>query len=361
MKKLGRLTKTTVLASIVLVVAMLAGLTACDGGETVTTPVTDTEATPAPEKALTLKLLHHYSPPEAATGTTPIFIDRVNAKAGGKLVIELTGGTDVIPLLEQFPALEGGIVDLLATPFSIWSSQVPQMEILNFTKVKSTGASDPALERETGIYDYINDALKEHNLYMLGRIEVLQPWYVFTNKEVNNLNDLAKTTLGTGSGRMQRYLKELIGVEPVNVQPPDLYTSLERSMVDGIVCPVSMYAGFSIFEVAPYVIMPPYVTYGSIAMVMKLDTWNSLAPDIQDILEEAIIFTESYEESIGLGREEMNLQQIYDQGVMPVQLNEADIERFIRVNYDSNWETLKDRVSPELYEEMRTLSAKTWE
>jgi len=145
-------------------------------------------------------------------------------------------------------------------------------------------------------------------------------------KNVTTAEDLAGMTLNV-RGPLGLML-EPMGITPVNLSTQETYEAQERGLIDGYVGSLSDIHSFRIFEVSEYFIdlgLPPY--NNTWATAMNLDTWNSLPPDIQliimDALDEATpyIFILQTEGDVSLAKD------MVEAGIQFSQLPAADIEK----------------------------------
>src|SRR4030042_975662 len=95
----------------------------------------------------------------------PIFVDKVNKRAEGKLKIDWLGGPEVIKSFDQISALKSGTIDsILYYPFGYMKSLMPECE--------AKGSSELAEweERKTGAFDLWCEIFKKRvNAQYLGR------------------------------------------------------------------------------------------------------------------------------------------------------------------------------------------------
>jgi TRAP-type C4-dicarboxylate transport system substrate-binding protein len=102
--------------------------------------------------------------------------------------------------------------------------------------------------------------------------------------QIRTMADMAGLKLATTEPSMIPAL-EILGAVPVFMPPPEIYTSLERGMVDGTVLSWDALKSFKSFEVTKYrTVVGLYIA--RMITMMNMDTWNSLPPDIQKIIDE---------------------------------------------------------------------------
>src|SRR5699024_1848542 len=89
----------------------------------------------------------------------------------------------------------------------------------------------PLEERENGYFSYLNERYNEQNLEYVGRFLGPNPFYFWTNEKLSTLDDFENMKIRSNP-TYHEILNEL-GASPVDIVPGEVYTSLERNMVDG--------------------------------------------------------------------------------------------------------------------------------
>jgi len=104
-------------------------------------------------------------------------------------------------------------------------------------------------------------------------------------KQVKTLEDMKGMKIATGSDMGLRTLKAL-GATPTFVPPPEIYTALERGLVDAISTNWEKAIVFKEHEVTKYRTGSINMWVNVMPIYMNLDAWNELPADIQQIFEE---------------------------------------------------------------------------
>ena len=207
----------------------------------------------------------------------PMFIDKVNKRAEGKVKIDWIGGPEVIGTFDQVLALKAGTIDMiLYYPFGYMKSVMPESWCKGLTQLAEWE------ERETGAYDLWCKIFEEKvNAKYLGRFHSLLPFMVFTNAEINKVSDFK----GLKMRVMPLYIPFLkaLGASPVTIPPSEIYTSMERGVVDGFMWPNVGMVSFGLQEVTKYT-LEPGVFQMEPATMMNLDKWKKIPADVQAII-----------------------------------------------------------------------------
>lgn len=310
---------------------------------------------PAVREPIVLKAVSFLPAQGMKTSQFFMFIDRVTAQSKGEFTIRYMGGPEAIPQREQPEALIAGVVDLLAHFGAAYESRVPEVALLSLVKQTAYGTHDTEKERKPGgVYDYVRKAHERAGMYFLGRQRVHVPFWLFSKKEVRSIADIAKLNIASGGVLHTRFI-EALGGRPISITGPDTYTALERGTVDAS----GMNTGalnYNYQEVAKYVVMPPYKTNANNTYTVNLNTWNRLPKHLQDVLQEAAIFSEFHSTNADLGETARALSLLYAGGMRPIEVQEADRERYQSAYDLDTWRELKEKMSPQEYDKMRELA-----
>ena len=104
-------------------------------------------------------------------------------------------------------------------------------------------------------------------------------------KPLNTLEDFQGMKLGVHTP-MLREMAEALGAIPVLIMVGEMYTALERGLVDGSIFNLEGAFFLRYLEVTKYRTMNVNISTSAHAQMMNLDVWHSLPPDIQKIFDE---------------------------------------------------------------------------
>lgn len=113
------------------------------------------------------------------------------------------------------------------------------------------------------------------------------PYQVWTrNKQIGELADFSGLKLRAASGG-QAILVERLDAAPINMSGPDIYESISRGTIDGILFPVTGIVGYDLGAQVKYGITGE--NFGDVVTfhAMALDKWNALPDDVKTAMEEA--------------------------------------------------------------------------
>ena len=279
------------------------------------------------------------------------FAEEIEQRSNGQLIIDIIGSGEVIPTEEQIFAVKEGRIDMI---FSA-GDDISQGSPIGFAMVLTE--MEPWEEREAGIWDFYRETLaRDVNVYWLGSLMHPQWWNIFTNVEVNSPDDLRGLKIRAGATHFGSV--RAVGAEPVSVPMMEIYTAMERGMIDGFVFPPSGWTQFGWHEVTDYWVGPQIVYSNASTPLINLDVWNSLTQEEQDLLTQTVIDLE--EEMWDLHwwiwtGEEYGEESIINAGVEHIQWSEAESRQFQEQWMEALWEYVEEQVRPDDFARFKEL------
>ncbi|MFD1708759.1 TRAP transporter substrate-binding protein DctP [Siminovitchia sediminis] len=275
----------------------------------------------------------------------PMWLEKVAEETNGAIELEWIGGPESIPTEEQFDAVTNGLVDIGFNVSSYYGHIMPESHSLHLSPFQ------PWEERENGYYDYMNGLYDQYNMVYLGRWLGPNPFYFWTNKEIGSLSDLEG--LKIRSNPTYHDILTAIKANPVEVVPGDVYTSLERNMVDGFGFPLLGPNDSGWTEVTKFIIDEPFLNQNGTILINK-DVYSSLSTDLQETL---VNLTAEFEKEMVDYFNKVNEEEwkaIEEAGLQKIELSEEDSEKFQNIVKEVKWEAMKE-TAPDHYEELRNL------
>ncbi len=319
---------------VVLVLAALPLMSAC--------------AKPAPKgEPIVLKSVAFWSAGHLTNYGFDLFRERVKELSGGELVIEFTGGPEAIPMFEQAEALGSGIVDVLYTPGSIYASRVPEARGLAFATIT------PAEQRKTGFYDFLLEAHKAHNMYYLGVASWIKGFYPWLVNPIEKPEELAGLRFPADPGMGPVW--KVYGLNYIDMEDAEIWSALDRGLLDGIFNPLGSTLDKSWYEVLKYRVEPALFPASLPAISMNLDTWNGLPPHLQQLLKDMMGPLEDEIYAYSRNHEEEIDQKLMAAGIKSIHFSPADTERYIKMATESGWSLMVEKLGPERVAQMRAL------
>lgn len=274
-----------------------------------------------------------------------MFKDKLEKTSEGNIEIVYTGGPEAIPSFEQIEAVTSGMVDMSLLPTAYY---VPQLPVVDAVKLSTF---TPWEEREKGIYDFLNRLHQEKlNAYYVGRFTPGIPYHIYTTKKMDQ-PDFSGMKLRVTP--IYKPFVEKLGGVAVTTSPGEVYTALERGVVEGYGWPATKISDFGWHEVTEYVIDPGFYQV-DVGIVMNLDFWNELPDDVKNIINEVAIEVERDAAAHYAKLIEEERAFITSKGVQVISFTGAEKEMYLEAAYASGWKEVLKK-SPENGAKMKDL------
>lgn len=207
---------------------------------------------------------------------------RFNDRAGGQYKIQVFPGESLARIPEYFDAVRVGAIEMADVAWGIYAGHDPRLSLIETPFLfNNIDAGMAAAKRLLPLHDRI---LQERfNAKALGLIH-FSGIEILSLKPVKRLEDLKSMMIGAISPAMAKMIQEL-GASPVTVMWTDLYTSLQKGVIDGTANGTHGSIENGLLDVCSD------VTYffGAAAWngyTINLDLWNDMPENVQKILLE---------------------------------------------------------------------------
>lgn len=252
---------------------------------------------------------------------------RVNQEGKGILQINYIGGPKAIPTFEVGNAVKTGVVDMAMSTGAYYTNLFPEADALKLTQVPI------ARQRENGTVAMINEIWgRKGNMHYLARMVENQPFHLYLNKPITkpDLNGL-KIRITP----VYRDFFQAMGATVVNTPPGEIYTALERGVVDGYGWPIGGIFDLNWHERTRYRVDPGFYD-AEVSIIVNLDRWKKLTPAQRDFLTRQGLALES-RNAIWTAYAAEETKRQAAAGIQTIRFDDATTTAYLQKAYEAGW------------------------
>ncbi len=273
------------------------------------------------------------------------FIQKVNADGKGVVQINYIGGPRAMPPFEVGNAVRTRVVDMANVTGAFYTNLMPEADALKLI-------SKPAdQQRKDGTFDFIEQLhVQKLNAHYLARQFHNVPFHIYLNKKIDKLDF---TGLKIRVTPVYKDVVEALGGTTVTTAPGEVYTALERGVVDGYGWPVTGIFDLGWEKVTKYRLEPPFYSV-EVGVLVNMDAWKGLTDAQKKVLNDAALWLEGLDnENDALIKAERDKQATA--GIQPIDLGAAAGKEFLAKANEVGWASVIKR-SPENGAKLRQLA-----
>ena len=226
-----------------------------------------------------LKILRSWPPVIEAVRNIERYHEQVEKASAGELKLSQVG-PEVVPPFEQLNPVSAGVFDFLFSHGAYHSGSNGLLIGVDALKL------DPKKLRESGLFEYIsNNYEKRHGLKLLALTPTGQDGYHMVLKSLPDPETGIKGRKIRGTSTYHPLIKKL-GGSPVVLSFGQIFTALEKGVVDGYCWPVYGLLATKFYEAGAKYVMRPTLGVSRSFTVVNVNAFNKLPKKLQTILVE---------------------------------------------------------------------------
>ncbi len=286
-----------------------------------------TIASPAAAQQTTLRVVSAFPESTIYVKRLEAWIERLNAEGKGVLQLNFIGGPKAIPTFEVGKAVQGGVVDVGLSTGAFYTNVFPEADALKLTQMPI------AEQRRNGAVTLINRIWGEKgNMFYLARVVENQPFHLYLNKQISK-PDLKGLKIRITP--VYRDFFGAMGATLMQTAPGEVYTALERGVVDGYGWPVGGIFDFNWHEKTKFRVDPGFYD-AEVSLVVNLKKWQSLGAKQREFLQQQGLNFEGRNDFWkAYGAEEVKRQAAA--GMKTITFDAATSAAYLKRAYDAGW------------------------
>jgi len=295
----------------------------------------------------TLRLVSAFAENSTYAKRLETWAAKVNAEGKGVVQINYIGGPKAIPTFEVGNAVKTGVVDMAMSTGAFYTNVMPEADALKLTRIFI------AEQRKNGAFDYINKVWNEKaNMQYLARMVENQPFHIYLTKKIDK-PDLSGLKIRITP--VYRDFFQALGAQVVTTAPGEVYTALERGVVDGYGWPIGGIFDLNWQEKTKFRVDPGFYD-AEVSIIVNLDRWKKLSQKQRDYLNRQALALEAENTFWAKFTEDEKKKQAAA-GIQTIRFDGAQARQFVDKAYDAGWAGII-KSSPQHGPKMRELFGK---
>lgn len=285
----------------------------------------------------TLSLVFPFPDSLIYTKSCKALVKKINTAAAGEVKIDVKPFNS-IKMFQQPDAVSKGAVDMVCTPAAFYAAKIPENEAI------STSNSSPAIVRKNGGMKIIDELhQKYYNMKYLGWIDSGVGFYIYTEEppkfKADGLPDFSGVKMRDNPiyGAFFRAL----GASTHNMPSNEVYSALEKGVVNASAWAAVGLIQFKWDKFLRHRVDPAFYQT-DIGMLMNLDTWKSLSPKAQKIIQDTVIEHENSSRKARIADARAEAAQLKAEGMKFWETPAAD--EYLKIAIDSAYDRMTGRL-----------------
>jgi len=259
------------------------------------------------------------------------FIDDLNKKGKGLVHIKFLGGPEVTKPQQQPVGLRNGLFDFVYGPCAYYLGLFPEGDF-------TAGFKTPMEARKNGGFELVDGAMRQKlGATFLARFYSGLGLYMTLEKKPEFKNGLPDLTgIKIRSSPAYRDFIKVLGGTAVVMPITQIYTALERGVVDGAGGDLDSVKEWGLYKFVKYWIEPPFNMAG-IVIIANAKKWDSLPPKVKDLIQKTAMEHEQITMDEITNRIKDVKKFMLDHGMQPIVLKGADATKWVDTYMATPW------------------------
>ncbi len=259
----------------------------------------------------------------------------------------IVSGPETVPAFEQLQPVAAGAFQFLNTHGAYHFGTSPLLAV-----IEAMGGT-PEQRRASGIFEQVDIYYQKLGLKIIAMPMGPDGGYQIILRQPLTANgDLAGRKI-RGNATYANVIK-LLGASTVTMPPAEIYTALDKGVIDGFAFTTNGVVGTRFYEVSKYILRPAF-GFGTLPILMNLAAWNKLPEaDKKILVDEGRKASDKWLVDLTklIADEE---KELLAKGLTIVQMNDASKAKLKQAWSDGLWEIAGQKAKKEV-DELRALA-----
>ena len=259
----------------------------------------------------------------------------------------IVSGPETVPAFEQLQPVAAGAFQFLNTHGAYHFGTSPLLAVL-----EAIGGT-PEQRRASGVFDLVDSYYQKLGLKIIAMPMGPDGGYQLILRQPLTANgDLAGRKI-RGNATYANVIR-MLGASTVTMPPAEIYTALDKGVIDGFAFTTNGIIGTRFYEVSKYIVRPAF-GFGTLPILMNLAAWNRLPEaDKKVLLDEGRKASDHWMLALTklIADEE---RELIAKGLTIVQMNDASKAKIKQAWSEGLWEIASQKAKKEV-DELRALA-----
>jgi TRAP-type C4-dicarboxylate transport system substrate-binding protein len=302
-------------------------------------------AMPAWGQEMTLRGVSSFAEGTQFSKNFERFIERVNETGKGVVKINYIGGPRAVPPFEVGNAVRTRVVDIANVTGAFYTNLMPEADAF---KLLDKPTSE---QRKNGTMAFIEQLHNQKlNAHFLARQFHNVPFHIYLTKKIEK-PDFSGLKIRVTP--VYRDIVQALGGTPITTAPGEVYTALERGVVDGYGWPVSGIFDLGWDKITKFRMEPGFYSV-DVNILVNLDAWKGLTDAQRKVLTDAAVWVEGLDaENVAANKAEVERQT--KAGIQAITFSADEAKKFLEQAREVAWKSVIGR-APESGAKLRQLA-----
>jgi TRAP-type C4-dicarboxylate transport system substrate-binding protein len=234
--------------------------------------------------AVVWNLPHVAAPSYYLITNLTIFAAKVKEKSGGRMEIRVHPASSLYPGPELIPAVLDGRADIAPIVSPYLTDVLLETGVLELPFM--TQSHDEHRKAQEALRPFINEMTAKRGLKMLAAY-AWPSQQLFSAQPVRTIADWKGRKLRVTGAETSDFVRA-VGGAPVGMAFGEVYTSLQRGVIDGAITSATNAEPMKFFEVSKYLNYWNLAGAANELLVVNLRAWEKLPPDLQKVVTDSV-------------------------------------------------------------------------
>jgi TRAP-type C4-dicarboxylate transport system substrate-binding protein len=214
---------------------------------------------------------------------TQKWMDETTKRSGGRVQFEAFRDQALLRTTDLLDGASRGMSDISYLATGYFPTELPLTTLLEMPYLANNSEAQMATALQMyQEFSQMREEYEKNNLVLIGNLAV-DPTIMASREPWNNIADIKGKRI-RAFGLINQVLAAL-GATPVALPAPDIYTSMERRVIEGYSgFPANLVPSMSLFEVSEYIIDYGAGTYAMVAIAMNKTRFDRLNAKTRSLL-----------------------------------------------------------------------------